>query len=57
MCSLSVDYHRGGLRCGDIELERSYMGIISMLLASIGAFHGTCSRHMANAPTVQASPF
>jgi hypothetical protein len=30
MCSLSVDYYRDCLYCGDIELNGSYVGLISM---------------------------
>jgi hypothetical protein len=30
MCSLGVDYYRGCLHCGDIELKGSYVGLISM---------------------------
>jgi hypothetical protein len=56
MCSLGIDQHRNCLHSGDIELEGSYMGPISMLLVPIGAIVEAGPRHMANAPTVQASP-
>jgi hypothetical protein len=53
--SLSINYYRGCLCCGDIELEGSYVGLISMKLISMGTFIGTSSRHMAQALTVQVS--
>jgi hypothetical protein len=30
MCSLGIDYYRGCLCCGDIELEGDYVGLISI---------------------------
>jgi hypothetical protein len=52
MYHLGIDYHRGCLQCEDLELEGSYLGLISMYLVSIGAFIGACSHHMAKDPTV-----
>jgi hypothetical protein len=57
MYSLNVDYHRGDLRREAIKLEHSYMGLISMQLASIGTRIVACLSHMAKATTVQASSF
>jgi hypothetical protein len=57
MCSLGIDYHRDCLYCGDIELDGSYVDLISIWLASIGIFIGACSYHVAKVPTVQASSF
>jgi hypothetical protein len=57
MCSLSINYYRGCLGCRDIELEGSYMGLMSMELASIGVYIRAYLHHIAKAHTVQAAPF
>jgi hypothetical protein len=57
MYSLSVDHYRSHLRCKDIELKGSYVGLISMHLVSIEMCIEARLCYIAEAPTVQALSF